>query len=96
MSKVYLLRIENDEEVYFKIGWTSRDINTRVRELETGNPLDIQIRQVFETRHAVALESALHRMYAHRKHRDEWFTNIDENEFVRACVTLSRGMEILN
>jgi len=51
MAKVYLIGIP-DEGLY-KIGYTTRNIDKRIDEVQTGNPKKIEMIDSFETKHPV-------------------------------------------
>lgn len=44
-----------------KIGKTKRDTNSRLKELQTGNPNELRVGLEFRTNHPTQLENFLHR-----------------------------------
>ncbi len=92
MAKVYLIGIP-DEGLY-KIGYTTRNIDKRIDEVQTGNPKKIEMIELFETKHHVKLEGWMHRLYAPKRLEGEWFelTSEDIDNFSGDC---QRGHDIL-
>ena len=68
---IYLIQ-ETDTD-YYKIGYTSRNLERRLAELQTGNPRRLVIVGAFEG--GTFEEQKLHNKYAHRLTpvRNEWF-----------------------
>jgi len=60
MAYVYVLR-SGDEDL-FKIGRTDRDVETRIRQLATGNPSRLTKFDIIETEHDSLCETYLHRI----------------------------------
>jgi hypothetical protein len=59
-----------------EIGFTSRDVESRLAGLETGCPVDLVVRAVMPG--TVADERRLHERFALLRVRREWFTLTDE------------------
>ena len=58
----------------FKIGVTKRkDINKRIKELQTGNPNEIFISAYHQTNYPYKVEKMMHVRYGVSKIRNEWF-----------------------
>ena len=68
--RVYLI---SDTTGRFKIGWTKRDPNERLKDLTTGNSYDLTIESVYETKWGPRLEKNLHRRFSSSKRKGEWF-----------------------
>lgn len=71
---------------YLKIGWTDRPLERRLAELQAGNPRELSLERVVKlrtAREAKQLEGALHRYFADRRIRGEWF-EIEPAELVAA------------
>jgi len=65
MACVYVLR--SGTENLFKIGRTDGDVETRIRQLATGNPYRLAKFDVIETEHDSLCETYLHRMLRSKK-----------------------------
>ena len=78
---VYLMK--NEEHGVFKIGF-SDDVEKRRRNIEGEIPIPfiIEIVQAWETYHFTKLESALHKLFADKHVKGEWFrlsqTDVEE------------------
>ncbi len=78
MYKVYLISI-GDENKQYKIGYTRRQVEQRVKEFKTGNSNDFSIIDVFESKWGTKIEAYFHRKYKSKKINGEWFF-LDEEE----------------
>ena len=98
MSYVYLIK-EDDENGRYKIGSTrKKNIEERLKELQTGNPSKLIIADSFETEKPFKLEGMLHRHYANDNELNEWF-NLDEDKikgFKDVCKKYQTIIESLN
>lgn len=72
MGHVYLIKSDSGS---YKIG-RSVDARARLKQL-TGFPFGITLDHVIETNNAGRLESFLHKMFAHRRIKYEWFALVD-------------------
>lgn len=86
MAFVYLITEENDNGNY-KIGSTRKNINERLKELQTGNSNKLVISKYFECDKPFNLEKMLHRYYKKSNRLNEWFNLTDEevNNFKNVC-----------
>ena len=87
MGFVYLIGEENMENKY-KIGSTKcKDINKRLKQLQTGNSNPLYIREYYETSRPFKLETMLHNKYKDYNVIGEWFEMSEEsiNEFKKEC-----------
>lgn len=83
---VYLINEEGTEN--YKIGVTKKDINKRIKELQTGNGSRLILSSYFVSDKPYKLESMLHRKYEDRKAEGEWFYFDGLNakqEFMESC-----------
>lgn len=100
MGYVYLLLQVNDygEEVY-KIGVTKRDVETRIRELQTGNPNQISVLRVYESDNYLKVEQWMHRKHGASKTiaKNEWrnLTNNQVISFLDDCKNADETIIIL-
>jgi hypothetical protein len=79
MGFVYL--IEDKVNNIYKIG-TTKNLNKRIKSLQTGNPNELYIKFSFETKYPFRLESLLHRKFKQYHYLNEWYqlpTNIVED-----------------
>ena len=83
---VYLIGELDNKDVY-KIGMTKKDINLRIKELQTGSSNELYIRSYFKTSKPHKLEKMLHRYFSHNKKINEWFILTEEqaNNFIKIC-----------
>jgi hypothetical protein len=95
--KVYLIS-SGDFEKQYKIGYTRRDVEDRVKEFKTGNSNNLEIISVFESKWGTKIEAILKKRYSHCNTSGEWF-NLSESEiseFNIICHTLHKNIEILS
>lgn len=94
-SNVYLLKVSSDD--IYKIG-VAKDVNRRVRQLQTGNPEDIKIIKVFPTDYPFKLESVLHRKHKFNQVKGECFylSPKDIDDFINTCSICENSFKILD
>ena len=87
-KNIYLISALLDEKKIYKIGYTKRSVNKRIKELETGNPYEFNIERVYVTdNYANNIEKSVHRHFVNKRIKGEWF-DLDEediNDFERLC-----------
>ncbi len=93
--KVYLISAEIDNSILYKIGYTKRSVDKRLKELKTGNAAELKIVNVFESKFASKIESNLHRRY--KNISGEWFTMDDAevSNFNDVCKLVHDNFELL-
>lgn len=71
----------------FKIGVTTKSLEKRLRELQTGNPYELFISNFYETNTPFKLETMLHNRFFGTKIKNEWFdmTAHDVAHFHEIC-----------
>jgi len=91
--KVYLLV---NEENKYKIGFSNRDINKRIKELQVGSSSEIRVVHEYESTNARQIETVLHRIYKSNRISGEWFNLSDEKifDFKRRCEKIDEGLRI--
>ena len=96
MYKVYLIEI-NDIVKRYKIGWTKRDVQQRLKQLQTGAHSKLNIIDVFESKWGSKIESILHRTYFRGKKTGEWFELTDEEvlNFKNNCEKAHNDLEMM-
>lgn len=77
--RVYLIR--NGEDKY-KIGFTSRSLDTRMKEIQTGSSSELSIVSEFESEYAQRIEATMHNVYSAYNTSGEWFA-LPEDEVLR-------------
>ncbi len=85
---VYLLEDWRNDERAFKIGFTTKSVDNRVKQLQTGNSATIIIVSKYETNNYLKVEKKLHQLFASEHKRGEWFSLTDEKAltFLYECV----------
>lgn len=87
MGYVYLIgELENDNR--YKIGSTrAKDVNTRLKQLQTGNSSPLILCDYFETSRPFKLEKMLHNHFKDANVINEWFelNNGVRNDFKGIC-----------
>ena len=97
MGYVYLIG-EIGNENRFKIGSTRcKDINKRLKQLQTGNSEELYIKQSFETTRPFKLEKMLHNRFKSSNLIGEWFelSKDDVRDFKTICEDLQNIINIL-
>ena len=78
---VYLLEDYRNNERAFKIGFTTTSVNKRIKQLQTGNSVNIIEVFKYQTINYLKVEKILHRLFAPQHKRGEWFSITDEQAF---------------
>lgn len=94
MGIVYLINIDGTNQ--YKIGMTSRNIETRFQELKTGNP-NLILKETYSSENFAKIETILHRQFKFKKIEGEWF-QLDEdtaNNFIAECDKINSRIELL-
>lgn len=84
---IYLIG-EIDNPNHYKIGLTrNKDINKRLKKLQTGSSGELYIRYSFFSNHVTKLEKMLHRHYNSVHSINEWFeiNDDDAKDFIKIC-----------
>ena len=87
MGYVYLIG-EMDNKGRYKIGSTkAKDVNKRLKQLQTGNSSELFIKESYETEHPFKLEKMLHNHFKSSNLIGEWFelSESDTEDFKRVC-----------
>ena len=97
MKKVYLISTIEDKRRY-KIGYTRRDVNQRLREFKTGNSIELEILNVFNSKWGSKIEANLKRKYESKRIDGEWFflTQEEVDSFNNQCQDIHNIFELLN
>ena len=73
---IYLIRNINFE---YKIGITKKSVNKRVKQLQTGNPHQLEIVSFFFIKNYNKVEKSLHNIYKNKRLNGEWFNLTKED-----------------
>ena len=92
MGYVYL--IEDTYNNSYKIG-VAKDVNKRIKALQTGNVCKLKLIYSYETKYPYRLESMLHSYYKQYNVFNEWFELENPKEFLSKCDELSNIIESL-
>ena len=87
MGYVYLIGEMNNKGRY-KIGSTNaKDVNKRLKQLQTGNSSELFIKESYETEHPFKLEKMLHNHFKSSNLIGEWFklSKNDTEAFRKVC-----------
>ena len=87
MGYIYLIG-EKDNPGKFKIGSTkAKDVNKRLKQLQTGNSSELFIKESYETKHPFKLEKMLHNHFKSSNLIGEWFelSESDTEAFRGVC-----------
>lgn len=98
MFKIYLISSEIDGSKVYKIGYTKRDINRRLKEFKTGNSGDLVIESFFVSKWARKIEKALHSYFNRYKINGEWFKLEQKHlvDFLRICQLTHDNIELID
>jgi len=97
-SKVYLLKMVDDNTTLYKIGFTNHTIESRRKASQTGCPSEIKIVDFYETEYASKIETTLHNIYKHKNTHGEWFLLDleDEINFKAICEKYHNIQVLMN
>lgn len=100
MGCVYLLmEVDVAGNERYKIGFSTKHPDTRVKALQTGNPNVITLVAFYETYNYQKLERWLHGKFgAHKTEADnEWFalTNEQVGSFIDTCKEIDKTIKLL-
>ena len=94
IKQVYL--IQSLEDGYYKIG-VSKHPSRRLLELQTGNPSELKLIDVFESEYPNLVEKGLHRHFKHLNAVGEWYNLSIEEElcFINECERFEKNIKTL-
>ncbi len=87
MAFIYLIG-QSDTDNTYKIGLTkAKDINKRIKELQTGNSEPLYLKTYYKTDTPYKLEKMLHNYYKENNTLNEWFVfdSDIEADFLEQC-----------
>ena len=91
---VYLIGQLDNKEM-FKIGVTKKDVNLRLKELQTGSSEELYVCSHFFSKFSHKLEKMLHRHFSSNNKINEWFT-LDESQYTNFQQICEKYENILN
>lgn len=93
---VYIVKIESEDK--YKIGFTKRKLEERIKGLQTGCPYNIIPIFEFDSKYATKLESYLHRSFSDKRLEGEWFslTDKDLDNIEHKCEMFEKNMNTLS
>jgi hypothetical protein len=97
MINVYLISAETNGKKLYKIGYTKRKVEERIKEFKTGNTAVFSIIEVFNSKWGTKIEASLHRQFYTKKVGGEWF-DLDVNDlnnYLNLCEQLHNNFEII-
>lgn len=96
--KIYLVKIVNDDNSLYKIGFTKGSVHKRIKELQTGCPYEIHMVNTYNTEFGMIIERTLHNIFSDKKTYGEWFKLDleDEMKFEELCNKYEEIQKILH
>lgn len=96
MGYVYLIQ-DLDKENSYKIGFTTRDVEKRMKELQTGTSSDLQLVESYKTEYPNLIETMLHGYFNRSRIKNEWFSLTDEEVdlFLKKCNDYENTIQVL-
>lgn len=97
MGSVYLLKTEIDDWTIYKIGFTKKSIQKRIKQLQTGSATPIHLVHFYKTQNYSKVEKWLHRKWKQKRQKGEWFdlSLEDVNEFIPECKKADQTIKYL-
>jgi predicted GIY-YIG superfamily endonuclease len=92
----YIYLIQSLENSYYKIG-ISKNPSKRIEQLQTGNPVQLKLIEIYQSEFANLIENTLQRKYNYLKKEGEWFDlSIQiETKFTEECKHIENSINIL-
>ena len=93
IRSIYLIRGNNGK---YKIG-IAKNPQSRLKQLQTGNPEPLSIIETYKTINASKIEKALHNRYSYARKEGEWFELSISNEltFINECEEIDDNINLL-
>lgn len=72
--KLYVIQADLNGEILYKIGFTKRNVEDRIKQFKTGNPGIFKVKYVFESDKFIPkIEKRLHTFFGSKRVENEWF-----------------------
>ena len=96
MYNVYLVSSTIEGDTCYKIGYSKRDPNKRIKEMKTGNASQLDLIDSFQSKWGTQIEAKLHRMFQDKKISGEWFrlNSNDISQFKKICDTKDLNLSL--
>lgn len=97
MYTVYLICAEIDDKKLYKIGYTKREPEQRIKEFKTGNASQFYIIETFQSEWGTKIEAQIHKYFRNKKISGEWFDLQDEDlkKFTTQCQLIHSNLELI-
>jgi len=97
MGYIYLIENTIGNETRYKIGYTN-NLERRKKQLETGNPGEMNIIKSFFTKWNRKLESRIHKKFLINNIKNEWFilNNNDIDSFINECIKMEDNFDLMS
>lgn len=97
-TSVYLVSSTIEGVICYKIGYTKRDPNQRIREMKTGNASRLEVVESFQSKWGTQIEAKLHRVFQDKRISGEWFrlNAYDISQFKKLCEQTHEIFELLS
>ena len=98
MYNVYLVSSTIEGDTCYKIGYSKRDPNKRIKEMKTGNASQLDLIDSFQSKWGTQIEAKLHRMFQDKKISGEWFrlNSNDISQFKKICEQTHERFELIS
>lgn len=98
MYTVYLICAEFEGTNLYKIGFTRRTVDERIKELKTGNGSHIYVVDSFKSKWGTKIEATLHRAFKSKGVSGEWFKLDleDIKTFKETCQIFHKNLELIS
>lgn len=98
MYNVYLVASEIEGKTLYKIGYTRRPIEKRIKEFKTGNASQFYLVDSFESKWGTKIEAQLHKFFRSKKVSGEWFelNSDDLIKFKKDCQMIHTNLELVS
>lgn len=95
---VYLICSESENNKIYKIGFTKRTIEKRLKEFKTGNASELYLVNSFKSEYGVKIESSLKRRFKKYNISGEWFALPENviNDFKLICAQIHENYEFIS
>lgn len=98
MFYVYLVCSELENKKLYKIGYTRRTVEKRIKEFKTGNSSEIYIIDSFRCKWGTKIEANLKRRYKNHNINGEWFDlpQSEVDSFIEVCQKIENNLNLIS
>lgn len=81
----------------YKIGVTKSPIEKRIKQLQTGNGSELEVREIYDADYPYRMEKMLHLHFSNKRVKNEWFqlSETDAIGFINTCRHIDESIAIL-